>query len=141
MASYHTRIFIKVFSPDVWEKLYSMDLSRHGFLTDAEDEFDLEETEYTMDDIVSMDESELKAFAKDLKNYLGEDGVFIMDTTDLSVDPSNFCVYYLGGSVRTATVSGDMHEETSIQDIRDWLDVGELKLTGEEEEFLLEVDI
>lgn len=104
-----------------------------------------------------LDECSLGAFVEVISAQVGETGIILADTTNWSVDPFAYCVFYLGGKVRRAffgygnveTIDGfpteeydfygesekaDLTSRTDIRDVFSWLEYGGFELSDEERE-------
>ena len=133
MSQYSSRIHIKVSSPDVWLKYKDED--------DAD--FDLanlavsNRTAYIIDGEWSADEDELTGIVEALSETLGKDGIIIADTTNINVDPYDYCICYFGDGVRTKEFGySEMFFKTSIADIAGWLNFGRFRLSSREKDTL-----
>ena len=93
---YCSRLHIKVSSPKVWKKFENEDDASFDLAELAE----TERTSFVIDDWSSM-EDELTGIVEALAETLGSDGIIIADTTNINVDPYNYCIFYLGDEVRT----------------------------------------
>lgn len=140
---YCSRLHIKVSSPKVWKKFENEDDASFNLAELAE----TERTSFVIDDWSSM-EDELTGIVEALAETLGPDGIIIADTTNINVDPYNYCIFYLGDGVHTDEFSifgdeekGEMHFETSINDIPGWLNYGEFDIFEEEKEQLFRCGI
>lgn len=142
MAQYESRIHIKVSSPSIWSKFENTD--------DAS--YDLASLAYSKQLSYISDccyyEEELTRIVEALSVTLGKDGIIIADTTNINVDPYNYCCYYFGDEVKTDYFSIDYKENkcemffnTSIYDIIEWLDYGEFSLSEKEKKHLLKFGI
>ena len=133
MSQYSTRIHIKVRTPDVW--LRYKDEDDAGF-----DLAELAETNQTSDIINgerSAVEAELDGIVDALSEQLVEDGIIIADTTNINVDPYDYCVFYLGDGVRSREfMYSEMFFDTSIQDICGWLNHGKFSTSKTEKQVL-----
>ena len=142
MSQYTSRIHIKVTSPSVWGKFAEAD--------DAE--FDLAElensntTSFIIDGEWSCFENEMDGIVNALAETLQGDGIIIADTTNINVDPYNYCVYYLGSYVKThefgwRSSRANMNWDTDIQDIVGWLNYAGFSASESEEAQLLKCGI
>ena len=143
MSQYCSRLHIKVSSPKIWKKFEDVDDASFDLAELAE----TNRTSFIIDDWSSM-EDELTGIVEALAETLGPDGIIISDTTNINVDPYNYCIFYLGDSVRTDEFSifgdeekGEMHFETNISDIPGWLSYGEFYISKEEKEQLFRCGI
>ena len=139
MSQYVSRIHIKVSSPDIWTKFEEEDDA--GF--DLADLSKTNQTSFSISGDWSCVEDELTGIVKALSKTLEQDGIIIADTTNINVDPYDFCVYYFGGYVQVEcfTIWDDrkkceMFSETNIDDIAGWLSYGEFMVSSEEKEIL-----
>lgn len=101
MSQYCSRLHIRVTSPEVWRRFVdaddaSFDLAR---LADSGDKV------FTYDADWSCVEDEIFGIVSALAETIGEDGLIIADTTNINVDPFNYCVFYFGDSVETEEFS------------------------------------
>jgi len=142
MAQYESRIHIKVLSPSIWSKFKDTDDASYDLANLA----DSNETSYVSDGCYYEDE--LASTVEALSVTLGEDGIIIADTTNINVDPYNYCCYYLGDKVKTdyfdidyKKSKSEMFFNTSIYDIIEWLDYGEFSLSEKEKKHLLKFGI
>ena len=144
MSLYYSRLHIKVSSPKVWKKFEDEDDASFDLAELAE----TNHTSFVIDDEWSSMEDELTGIVEALAETLGPDGIIIADTTNINVDPYNYCIFYLGDGVRTDEFSiyseeekCEMHSETSITDIPEWLSYGEFYVSDEEKEQLFRCGI
>lgn len=144
MSQYYSRLHIKVSSPKVWKKFEDEDDASFDLAELAE----TSHTSFVIDDEWSSMEDELTGIVEALAETLGPDGIIIADTTNINVDPYNYCIFYLGDGVRTDEFSinseeekCEMHSETSITDIPGWLSYGEFYVSDEEKEQLFRCGI
>lgn len=148
MSQYTSRIHIKVSSPSVWGK----------FIDEDDASFDLAElantknASFIIDGEWSVFEDELHGIVYALAETLGEDGIIIADTTNINVDPYNFCTFFLGDEVRAEEFGIDyfgedfdgkseMHFETDINNVPAWLSYGEFEISPKEAEVLFRCGI
>lgn len=143
MSQYCSRLHIKVSSPEIWKKFEDVDDASFDLAELAE----TNRTSFIIDDWSSM-EDELTGIVGALAETLGPDGIIIADTTNINVDPYNYCIFYLGDDVHTDEFSvfgdeekGEMHFETNISDIPGWLSYGEFYVSKEEKEQLFRCGI
>lgn len=138
MSEYYSRLHIRVFSPEVWNKFEG---NRSYDLEDIIDYFPKLAEEGATSLVLnnwSWNEIELEDKVKVLKETLGQDGIVISDTNNISVDSYNYCVYYLGGRLRKKSFNrSNMFRETNIKDIPSWLNYGEFFKVSEKEEMVL----
>ena len=139
MSQYSSRIHIKVSSPKVWNKFQDEDDA--GF--DLAELAETDSTSYVLDGEWSSFEEELTGIVKALAETLGKDGIIIADTTNINVDPYDYCIYYFGTNVHTKEFDifrgrnkCEMFFETSIDDIPGWLNYGGFSTSEEEREVL-----
>lgn len=143
MSQYYSRLHIKVSSPKVWKKFQDADDAGFDLAKLAKKN----QTSFVIDgDEWSYVEDELTGIVGALAETLGPDGIIIADTTNINVDPYNYCVFYLGDDVNTDYYSSeeekcDMHSETSISDIPGWLNYGEFYISEKEKEQLFRCGI
>ena len=143
MSQYYSRLHIKVSSPKVWKKFEDVDDA--GF--DLAKLTEKNQTSFVIDgDEWSYVEDELTGIIGALAETLGPDGIIIADTTNINVDPYNYCVFYLGDGVNTDYYSSeeekcDMHSEASIADIQEWLNYGDFYISKKEKEQLFRCGI
>lgn len=144
MSQYNSRLHIKVSSPKVWKKFEDEDDA--GF--DLAELADTSHTSFVIDWGWSSIEDELIGIVEALAETLGPDGIIIADTTNINVDPYNYCIFYLGYAVRTDEFSiyseaekCEMQTKTSIEDIPGWLSYGEFNVSDEEKEQLFRFGI
>lgn len=142
MAQYESRVHIKVSSPSIWNRFKDTDDASYDLasLANTRDLSYISNDCYYEDDLFSIVEA--------LSKTLGEEGIIIADTTNINIDPYNYCCYYLGDGVKTDYFSIDcqknkseMFFNTSIYDIIEWLDYGEFPLSDKEKEHLLKFGI
>ena len=143
MSQYYSRLHIKVSSPQIWKKFEDEDDASFDLAKLAE----TNHTSFVIDDWSSREER-LTKIVKVLSETLGPDGIIIADTTNINIDPYNYCIFYLGGKVRKHEFSiyskeekCEMHFETSISDISGWLSYGEFRVSKEEKEQLFRCGI
>lgn len=136
MSQYSSRIHIKVSSPKVWRKFEDEDDAGFDLAELAETEI----TSFVIDGEWSSFESELTGIVKALAATLGEDGIIIADTTNINVDPYDYCIYYLGSYVHTQEFGErnkcGMFFETDIEDIPGWLNYGGFSASEAEKKVL-----
>lgn len=144
MSEYSSRIHIKVSSPEIWKKFDNKDDADFDLAKLAE----TNETSFIIDCEWSCMEDELTGIVKTLSKTLGSNGIIIADTTNIDVDPYNYCVFYLGDRVNTRefNIYGreekcEMHWETDISDIIGWLNFGEFSVYDQEINQLLRIGI
>ena len=144
MSQYYSRLHIKVSSPKIWSRFEDEDDASFGLAELA----DTNDTSFVFDDEWSSMEDELTGIVSALSETLGEDGIIIADTTNINVDPYNYCIYYLGDRVHTEEFSiysdedkCEMHDEVSIGDIPGWLSYGEFSISKKEKEVLFRCGI
>ena len=144
MSEYYSRLHIKVSSPKVWKKFENEDDASFE-LVQLERAMD---TSFVIDNEWSYTEGGLTGIVKALAETLGPDGIIIADTTNISVDPNNYCIFYLGESIRTDVFSiyskkekCEMHSKTNIKDISGWLNYGEFHVSDAEKEQLFRCGI
>lgn len=140
MSQYESRIAIKVSSPKVWEKFKE------------EDDASLElyslsntNTQFYESDCCYL-EDELYGIVEAISKTLGDEGIIISDTTNINVDPYNYCVLYLGDKVRGEYFDCDckkrnMFFNTLISDIPEWLSYGSFSINEKEKEQLYKCGI
>lgn len=143
MSQYYSRICIKVSSPEVWRRFEDEDDA--GF--DLAELADTRHTKYVIDEACWV-EGEIDGIVEALAETLGDEGIIIADTTNINVDPYNYCVYYLGECVETEEFSIYRHEskcemfsETNISDIAGWLSYGGFRVSESEKEQLFRCGI
>ena len=144
MSQYFSRLHIKVSSPKIWSRFEGEDDASFGLAELAE----TDHTSYVIDDEWSSREDKLTGIVSALSKTLGEDGIIIADTTNINVNPYNYCIYYLGAQVYTEEFSiysdkdkCEMHSEVSIGDIPGWLSYGEFSISQKEKEVLFRCGI
>ena len=142
MSQYYSRLHIKVSSPKVWKKFEDRDDAGFDLIKLSEKN----QISFVIDgDEWSYVEDELDGIVEALAETLGPDGIIIADTTNINVDPYNYCVFYLGDGVNTDYSSEeekcDMHSETSISDIPGWLNYGEFYISEKEKKQLFRCGI
>lgn len=144
MSEYSSRIHIKVSSPEIWKKFDNKDDADFDLAKLAE----TNETSFIIDCDWSCMEDELTGIVKTLSKTLGSNGIIIADTTNIDVDPYNYCVFYLGDRVNTIefNIYGreekcEMHWETDISDIIGWLNFGDFYVYGQEIKQLFKLGI
>lgn len=95
MSQYFSRFHIKVTSPEVWKRFEDEDDADWDLASLAE-----KKTTSWIIDESSYDEDELEGIVPALAKTRGSDGIIISDTTNINVDPYNYCVFYLGDKVK-----------------------------------------
>ena len=137
MSQYATRLHIKVTSPRIWSRFKGEDDAGFGLAECAL----TNETSYIIDQEWGCTEDEIKGIVNTLAKTLGNEGIIIADTTNINVDPYNYCVFYLGDHVRVANFNiyfgrdkCAMHFEQGISDIAGWLSYGKFKVSEVERE-------
>ena len=138
MSEYYSRLHIRVSSPEVWKRFEG----NHRFdLQDIIGYFPILAKEGATSFVInnwSWNEIELEDKVKVLKETLGQDGIVISDTNNISVDSYNYCVYYLGGRLRKKSFNrSNMFRETNIKDIPSWLNYGGFFKISEKEATVL----
>ena len=148
MSQYYSRIHIKVKEPNIWKKFEDTDDASFNLADLAEQN----ETSFIIDGDWSCMEYEIEGIVSAISKTLGNDGIIIADTTNINVDPYDYCVYYLGKRVHTEYYNsldyyeeeyeyeedddtcntGDMFHDTDIKDIAGWLNYGEFSLSKAE---------
>lgn len=141
MAQYYSRIKIKVKSPSVWKRF--KDIDDEGFNL-----FELSETNSLCAQMdCSYYEEDLFNIVREFASIIDKDGIIIADTTNINVDPYDYCVYYFGVEVKDKYFSvlsdrrGNMFHETNINEMSNWLNYGKFSITKKEKEFLSMFDI
>lgn len=142
MSQYTSRIHIKVTSPSVWGKFAEADDAEFG-LAELENS---NTTSFIVDGEWSCFENEMDGIVNALAETLQGDGIIIADTTNINVDPYNYCVYYLGSYVKThefgwRSSRANMNWDTDIQDIVGWLNYAGFSASESEEAQLLKCGI
>lgn len=142
MSQYTSRIHIKVTSPSVWGKFAEADDAEFG-LAELENS---NTTSFIIDGEWSCFENEMDGIVNALAETLQGDGIIIADTTNINVDPYNYCVYYLGTYVKThefgwRSSRAGMNWDTDIQDIVGWLNYAGFSASESEEAQLLKCGI
>ena len=141
MSQYTSRLHIKVSSPKVWSKFKDEDDSGFDLAKLAE----TDSASFVIDSEWSVMEDELTGIVQALSETLGEEGIIIADTTNINVDPYNYCILYLGAHVRTKEFAwgkkASMHFETNINDIPAWLSYGGFDVSKKEKEVLFHCGI
>lgn len=144
MSQYSSRMQIQVSSPEVWSRCAGYDGT--GF--DLAKLATSDQTAFVTDELGAVNESKLERLVENLAQALGTDGIIIADTTNINVDTYEYCVFYLGGRVRTKEFSldrnakkSDMFFETDIQNIEEWLSYGEFSVSQKERSVLFCFDI
>ena len=143
MSQYSSRICIKVSSPEVWRRFEDSDDA--GF--DLDELADTGQTKCAID-VGCWVEDEINSIVEALAETLGDEGIIIADTTNINVDPYNYCVYYLGDCVKTEEFSiyhynskCEMFFKTDIYDIAGWLSYGGFPVSDAEREQLFRCGI
>ena len=144
MSQYYSRLHIKVSSPKIWSRFEDEDDAGFGLAELAK----TNHTSFVFDDEYSSMEDELIDIVSALAETLGKDGIIIADTTNINVDPYNYCIYYFGDHVHSEEFSiysqedkCEMHNEVSIGDIPGWLSYGGFSISKEEKEVLFRCGI
>lgn len=136
MSQYSSRLHIKVSSPEVWRRFRGEGEYDAGL--DMVEFADTKDTSFIIDADVGWSEGELDGIVVALAEILGKDGIVIADTTNINVDSYNYCVLYLGEGIHSDVYDCgnkcEMHDETDISDIVDWLSYGEFNISNEERE-------
>ena len=138
MSQYTSRINVRVSSPSIWNRFVDTDDAEFDLANLA----DTKCTSFVIDGEWSCFESELEGIVEALSKTLKTEGIIIADTTNINVDPYNYCVYYFGGSVKTAYFGDyssrcNMNWDTNIGDIAGWINYGKFSLTAKEKDQLL----
>lgn len=139
MSQYSSRIHIRVSSPEIWRRFEEEDDAG----MDLERLADTERKSYVYD-YNWWTERELDGTVQSLAKTLGQEGMIIADTTNINVDPYDYCVLYLGERVFCETYSSyyhDMFSETNIANIAEWLNYGKFSLTMRDREYLVRFGI
>lgn len=144
MSQYSSRIHIQVSSPEVWSRCAGYDGTGFDLAKLARSD----QTAFVTDELGAVNESKLERLVENLAQALEADGIIIADTTNINVDTYEYCVFYLGGRVRTKEFSldrnakkSDMFFETDIQNIEEWLSYGEFSVSQKERSVLFRFDI
>lgn len=144
MSQYSSRMHIQVTSPEVWSRCAGYDGT--GF--DLASLAGSDQTAFVTDELGAVNESKLENLVENLAQALGTDGIIIADTTNINVDTYEYCVFYLGGRVRTKEFSldrnaekSDMFFEADIEDFVAWLSYGEFSVSKKERNILFRFDI
>ena len=138
MSQYTSRINVRVSSPSIWNRFVDTDDAEFDLANLA----DTKCTSFVIDGEWSCFEGELEGIVEALSKTLKTEGIIIADTTNINVDPYNYCVYYFGGSVKTAYFGDyssrcNMNWDTNIGDIAGWINYGKFSLTAKEKDQLL----
>lgn len=140
MSEYSSRINITVNDPNIWtifEKKckWGDNLGLAG----------TQERQLIIDCDFGETEIGLKRMVFDAIEILGKNCIVIADTTNISVDPFTYGVYFFGDGVNTFHYSESncksrafMFEEADISDIENWIDYGKINISDKELEYLLE---
>ena len=102
MGQIYAAIHIMVKSPDLWEKLFSMDLSKYWNEGDTgRDKFDISGCSFVEyeDEWRGMRTDNMVSFAKEISSRLGDNCIFIGKECNMGVDKYTDFVYYLGSKV------------------------------------------
>lgn len=141
MSQHTSRIHIKVSSPKIWQKFVDEDDASFKLAKLA----NTEKTSFIIDGDWSVVEKELTGIVKALSETIGEDGIIIADTTDINVDPYNYCILYLGTCVHTVSIVSDdkceMAFKTDIRKIPQWLSYGGFSISEKEKQVLFRCGI
>lgn len=144
MSQYSSRMHIQVSSPEVWSRCAGYDGTGFNLAKLAGSD----QTSFVSDELGAVNESKLEKLVENLAQALGADGIIIADTTNINVDTYEYCVFYLGGRVRTKEFSlyrnaekSDMFFKTGIQNISEWLSYGEFSVSKKERSVLFRFGI
>ena len=141
MSQYVSRIHIKVSTPEIWSRFEQEDDAGFNLARLAQGE----ETSFIIDGDWSCEESELTCTVEALAHTLDRDGIIIADTTNINVDPYDYCILWLGDFVRSEEFSSytksQMFDKTNIEDIPGWLNYGGFRASKEEKAVLLRCGI
>lgn len=148
MSQYSTRINIKVASKDVWKKISTINFERCALSPDLAHAFEKYEGQnFIINGDFSMTEVELERFVDSISDVCRSDKIIIIgDTTNINVDSYSFCVYYLGGNVKTrcfedGSKKSEMFYMTNIEKISEWLEYGGFRIYEKEVGRLRELGI
>lgn len=142
-----SRLYVKVKNRDVFKRLYDVEIPD---LT-GESLFAGCTSEYANDGDISLTDSELYSLVAQIGRRLGEDGIVIGDCTSVSVDPFTYCVFYLGGRVRSDHFKfgrsklkerlSEMFSHTRIDKPHEWLTYAHFNVSDQEIKVLGEFGI
>lgn len=96
MSYYSTRINITVKNPEVWKKLFSIDMEQYGFSCTAETLFSGCDKSFVINGDWSAPNDELDELVDAIAEAAEKECIIIADTSDLNSDEPPYCVYYLG---------------------------------------------
>ena len=147
MAEYNGRLFIKVKSNDTWNKLNDISLNKYGISGTIKDLISDNSNELVIDDW-SIREYELLKLVNKIVLCIGNDGIVIADSTNLSVDTNDYLIYYFGKTIKTQYYSveddgkvAEIFHKTNINEIENILNFAKIKIETVEADFLKEFGI
>lgn len=149
MSQYCSRIHIKVKEPNIWKRFenkYDTIFNLDNFITNGCCTKDENKTSFIINGDWGYTEDEIKEIVVTLSKILDKDGIIIADTTNINVDPADYCVYYFGDKVRTKLYEdiddyddeesdrenlgiAEMLLDTDIGDIIAWLNCADFTLS------------
>ena len=94
---YSSRICIRVKDPEIWKKLYGMNLEPYWISVSADSLFRGLKNEYLIDSEWGCPPEKLESFVKEITKKLNGDCLIIADNYCLSVDPYTYTYLSLGG--------------------------------------------
>lgn len=126
MSQFSSRMYINVLDEKQWNNLKHINFEEYGLSIDVEK--DCKGTEFIIDSDWSISNSELEILVSKIKLCL-KYCIIIADTTDINVDPFNYCVYVIGDELNSKLVEGDMFFNTTITDYKEWFAKGDIAIT------------
>lgn len=99
MSQYYAKLHVRVKSPDLWRKLFSLDLSEYYIDAMGQDIFDVSGNSFVIDDEWSLDEDGLESLVDAISSRLKKKCIVIGECQNINVDPYTYLVYYLGSDV------------------------------------------
>jgi hypothetical protein len=124
-------------------EIATIDFEKYALSPEIGHEFENYEGEkFVLDADYSASELELEKFVGAVESVcVGTSIIIIADTTNINVDPYTYCVYYLGGNIKTkcfdeGTKKCEMFYKTNISDIKGWLEFGGFRIYEKELEQL-----
>ena len=126
MATYYTRIYVKVDKKELMEKLCAIDVSDLGYgyykAKDLFSEFSKESN--FCDGESAINEGDLKVLVERVVKIIKGHGTVLADTYSYDYDPLPFVCYYNGNEITSKLIGidgGEFVETVDISDVSKWL--------------------